>query len=80
MCAGNARDGAYPPKIIKELIAFLILAPNHPEAIVDFNVVHLESLKPSYELLFRKPPMRHIDTRARTTTTGVGFRMLLKSA
>ena len=53
MCAGNARDGAYPPKIIKELIAFLILALKHPEAIVDFNVVHLESLKPSYELLFR---------------------------
>jgi hypothetical protein len=38
MCTGNARGGAYPPRIIKELVAFLILALKYPEAIVALGV------------------------------------------
>jgi hypothetical protein len=77
MRATNDRDGIYSPEVIKELAAFRILALKHPQAV--FNVVHSDSLQPFSGLLFRQKPMRHIDTRARTATIGVRFRILLKS-
>ena len=42
MRAANVGDGTYPPEIIEELVAFLILALKHPEVVVNF--VHLELL------------------------------------
>ena len=77
MRATNDRDGVCSPKVIEELAAFLVLALKHPQAV--FNVVHSDSLQPFSGLLFRQKPMRHIDTRARTATIGVRFRMPLKS-
>jgi len=42
MRAANVGDGTYPPEIIEELVAFLILALKHPEVVINF--VHLELL------------------------------------
>jgi hypothetical protein len=42
MGAADDRDGVYSPEVIKELAAFLGLAPKHPQTV--FDVVHLDSL------------------------------------
>jgi hypothetical protein len=42
MRAANVGDGIYPPEIIEELVAFIILALKHPEVVINF--AHLELL------------------------------------